>query len=284
MKTLAELEEKFNEHDLGKLFDYLKKYARNSIKVELNPTTDDEIEIGKSKMGGKPDLPKSIQWFQNKTTNKPMSFIAQLNFADVKPFDTDNKLPEKGILYLFYDLEEMPWGYDPKDAVGKEVFYFDGDIADLERRETPDNIEEENVFMPASLIFKNEMEIPDAWSSICDFELSDEEYDRYWEIKEEFDGIHNKVLGHSNVIQNGMELESELVTNGLYCGNASGYEDPKRKELEKNIGNWNLLLQIDSNEEIDMMWGDSGRIYLWINDENLKNKKFENSWLILQCY
>ena len=55
------------------------------------------------------------------------------------------------------------------------------------------------------------------------------------------------------------------------------------KELEKNIDNWNLLLQIDSNDEIDMMWVDSGRIYLWITDENLKNRKFENSWLILQC-
>jgi len=284
MEELTELEEKFKEHNLSKLFGYLKKYAKNSIKVELNATTEDEIEIGKSKIGGKPDLPKNTQWFHNKTTNKPMSFIAQINFADVKPFDIDNKLPEKGILYLFYDLEEMPWGYDPKDTVGKEVFYFDGDIADLERRETPDNIEDENVFMPASLMFKNEMEIPDAWSSLSKFELSEEEHDRYWEIKEEFDDVQNKILGHSNVIQNGMELECELVTNGLYCGNSSGYENPKRKELEKNIDNWNLLLQIDTNEDIDMMWGDDGRIYLWITDENLKNKKFENSWLILQCY
>ena len=283
MNTLTELEKKFNDYDLGNLFDYLKKYSKNSIKIELNQTTDNKIEIGKSKIGGKPDLPQNIKWFQSKATNKPMSFIAQINFADVKPFDTDNKLPEKGILYLFYDLEEMPWGYDPKDIAGKEVFFFDGNIADLERKSIPDGIDEENVFLPASLIFKNKIEIPDLWSSLSNFEFSEEENERYWELKEEFDGIQNKILGHSDIIQNGMELECELVTNGLYCGDSSGYEDPKRKELEKNIDNWNLLLQIDSNDEIDMMWVDSGRIYLWITDENLKNRKFENSWLILQC-
>jgi hypothetical protein len=29
-----------------------------------------------------------------------------------------------------------------------------------------------------------------------------------------------------------MELKCHLVTNGLYCGDSTGYEDPRPRELE----------------------------------------------------
>jgi uncharacterized protein YwqG len=80
-----------------------------------------------------------------------------------------------------------------------------------------------------------------------------------------------------------MEEECELVTNGIYCGDASGYNDPRVKSLEPNAKNWKLLLQIDSNDENDMMWGDCGRLYFWIKKDDLFNKNFNNSWVILQC-
>ena len=81
-----------------------------------------------------------------------------------------------------------------------------------------------------------------------------------------------------------MELECELVTNGLYCGDPSGYNDPKAKKLEPNAKNWQLLLQIDSNEENEMMWGDGGRLYFWIKKDDLLNKNFDKTWFSLQCY
>ncbi|WP_301952209.1 DUF1963 domain-containing protein [Campylobacter sp. CCUG 57310] len=46
-------------------------------------------------------------------------------------------LPNSGILCLFYDCIDMPWGYDPKDKYGKKVFYFDGNLNELERKQTP---------------------------------------------------------------------------------------------------------------------------------------------------
>lgn len=82
-----------------------------------------------------------------------------------------------------------------------------------------------------------------------------------------------------------MELECQLVTNGLYCGNSTGYENSKRKELEEGKYDWVLLLQINSEEEeTGMMWGDSGRIYFWIKKQDLLNRNFNNTWCILQCY
>jgi uncharacterized protein YwqG len=79
-----------------------------------------------------------------------------------------------------------------------------------------------------------------------------------------------------------MDLECQLVTNGLYCGNPSGYHDPRRKVLEQGRDNWTLLLQVDSEDENGMMWGDLGKLYYWIKKEDLKNGNFNNVWVILQ--
>jgi len=55
-----------------------------------------------------------------------------------------------------------------------------------------------------------------------------------------------------------LELECQLVTNGLYLGDLSGYKDPRRKELEPGADDWTLLIQIDSDDKAKMMWGDGG--------------------------
>jgi uncharacterized protein YwqG len=32
-----------------------------------------------------------------------------------------------------------------------------------------------------------------------------------------------------------------------------------------------------------MMWGDVGRIYFWLTDEDLRARRWEEAWLVLQC-
>lgn len=81
-----------------------------------------------------------------------------------------------------------------------------------------------------------------------------------------------------------MYLQCELVTNGLYCGDSTGYEHPLCKELEPNVQDWQLLLQLDSEENLGYMWGDSGKLYFWIREQDCKNKAFDKVWAILQCY
>lgn len=73
------------------------------------------------------------------------------------------------------------------------------------------------------------------------------------------------------------QLREEMDERGLL-----GYYDALAP-LAKNSGRWNLLMQVDSNEDNGMMWGDLGRLYLWITSEDLAARKFENCWLILQC-
>ena len=80
-----------------------------------------------------------------------------------------------------------------------------------------------------------------------------------------------------------MQLECRLVANGLYCGNASGYRDPRAALLRPGAADWRLLFQVDSQDEAGMMWGDLGRRYYWIRHEDLTARNWDRTWLILQC-
>jgi len=80
-----------------------------------------------------------------------------------------------------------------------------------------------------------------------------------------------------------MELESQLVSNGLYCGDETGYNDPRAAALAEGAADWVLLLQVDTDDDAGMMWGDCGLIYFWIRREDLARRDFSNVWMILQC-
>ena len=59
-----------------------------------------------------------------------------------------------------------------------------------------------------------------------------------------------------------------------------------RKEAEETAyDKWRLLLQLDTVEcgDFCLMFGDCGHIYFYITKEDLKAKRFDKVWLILQC-
>ena len=269
-------------HGLQNYAQAAAPFARQAITLTAVPA--EAMAVGASRLGGEPDLPDDMAWPY--AADKPMALIAQINFAEAKPFDADNRLPESGILYLFYEAEEQPWGFDPKDKSGFQVAYYAGDNAALQRRTAPADWAEYCRFSAAALRFGSRTELPDSYSFLMrDYAMDDDENDAWWYWRGEQPEPFHKLLGHSDNIQGDMELECQLVSHGLYCGNSSGYEDPRRAELEAGAGDWVLLLQIDSEEaHCGMMWGDSGRLYLWIRQQDLAAKAFERCWLVLQCY
>lgn len=288
MQTMEELEAVMREEGLSGHFAALKPFVKNAIHLPLEPLDDGDIAVGASKFGGCPDLPAGTAWFRVEATGAPMSFLAQINFAETKPFDKDGKLPDHGILYLFFDCFEdsVPWGFDPKDSESWKVFFYDGDPDALARSTAPADLKGYGkLFGAARLGFENRMEVPDVESDLCRLvKLPRKEADQFWDWElERLEEERNKLLGHSDNVQGGMELECEYVTHGIYCGDTKGYRTGKAMGLHKNAAHWNLLLQIASNEDLDMMWGDEGMLYLWITDEDLAARNFEKAWLILQC-
>ena len=294
MKTMEDVKRLLADFALADYADAMRGAVKSAVHMQLQPADDGTLAIGTSKMGGMPDLPAGTPWPLHAETGEPLSFLCQFRFADVKPFDGGNKLPTEGMLYFFYDCtpDGMPWGFDPNDGAGKAVLYYNGGTAQLARRTAPAALPAECIFGAAALQFETALEIPNCESgAVQPLALSEDDRDSYWDMTDALydapDGLYagavNKLLGHSDNLQGNMELECELVTNGLFCGDASGYTEGRERGLHQNTAHWTLLLQIDSNEDIGMMWGDCGKLYLWITQEDLAAKAFEKSWLILQC-
>lgn len=288
MNTTDELSALYASHGLQDYFKAARVYAKNALHMDLAPCPDEDIPLGTSKLGGCPHLPEDTRWLRMATTGKPLSFLGQINLEEAKPFDTEGKLPDRGILYFFYDCSEdgMPWGFKPTDADGWRVLYYDGDMSRLVCHEVPEDLDGNGyLFGSAKVTFRCEADLPDYFSSYGGLiKLEDDAKGRMFNLLDDkAESIRNKLLGHSDNVQGSMEDECEMVTRGYDAGTHEGYQKAHELGIHKNFQHWTLLCQIDSNEELDMMWGDAGKLYFWITQEDLAAKKFGKSWLILQC-
>jgi uncharacterized protein YwqG len=241
--------------------------------------------VGASRLGGLPDLAADAEWPEN--DGEPLSFIAQLNLAESHVFDAEGLLPESGLLSFFYDaVSQEAWGFDPADYGAFAVIYAPPSST-LIRREAPAALDVEGLFSPVGLTMGPELTfVP--WESFTAENLGMPaevalEYASVVDDAGAGQGVVHRLLGHPDPIQGDMQVECQLASNGVSCGNPSGYRDPRAAVLRRDAGDWRLLLQIDSDEDAGMMWGDVGRIYYWIRAEDLRQHDWQLSWLILQC-
>jgi uncharacterized protein YwqG len=279
-KTVAEVEKLFKAFQLEKYFVSIKPLLRQKIDVSLTPAKEEEFKKASSKIGGQPNLPNGQVWPKSEN-GKSMSFIGQLNFSEVSKYDDSGLLPKNGLALFFYCSDQEAWGFDPKDRSRFKVVYTP-DSNETNKSNFPEDLEVHSIFKPNKIEFISCLSIPTWQEDSINGMIEDKDSDNYFEVSS---GSENQIFGYANCVQGTMELECQLVTNGLYCGDASGYENPKRKELEAGANDWILLLQIDSGEEkTGMMWGDCGKIYFWIKKEDLLKKDFDKTWCILQCH
>jgi len=80
-----------------------------------------------------------------------------------------------------------------------------------------------------------------------------------------------------------MELQCQLVSSGIYVGNAEGYQDPRVPGLRAGAAEWKLLLQLDTDEDIGWMWGDVGMLYFWVREADARRSDFSKVWMVFQC-
>lgn len=241
-----------------------------------------------SHLGGSALLPSGFTWPASK--RRPLDFLLQLDLRAVSSLVPDRLLPSEGLLTFFYDLDNQPWGYDPNDLDGfRVVLVSDVEVSAIQGPE-PD------LFLPQRwLDFGAAESLPTFGSRAYDRLTEDikslgELPDDYFDYQDAFErqfyplpsGRH-RLFGHSTNVQGDMQLEAQLVTNGLYCGDSSGYHDPRASVLEPGADDWLLLLQLDSDDEARIMWGDLGMLYFWIRRDDLQNRRFDKVWMTLQC-
>ena len=98
----------------------------NSIRLKTS-YVDEKLPVGASKLFGAPDIFDGFEWPTIEVDGEEydLSFIGQINLAEATKFDKDGVLPKTGMLYFFYDLDEMP--HDPSDANACRVIYHERD-------------------------------------------------------------------------------------------------------------------------------------------------------------
>lgn len=213
---------------------------------------------------------------------QPLSFVAQLDLSKL-PLVQTLGLPEDGSLFFFYDADELPWGFDPKDRGCSQVIYVPSPLTANGLRAPHRDLDEEARFKGFALVATFEVTLPGLNSGLLrDFGATKEEFEAYWKLIDPKGPLH-RIGGHPNEIQGPLGLEAQLVSNGIYCGDAKGYEEGRKRGLDSGSSDWLLLLQVDSEEQAGMMWGDMGRLYFMIHKDDLQHRRFDKVWLILQC-
>jgi uncharacterized protein YwqG len=266
----------------------LADFAVRSWRIVATRSALDALAIGESRFGGVPDVPGDFVWPTH--DGRRLSFLAQLDLAGVASSD----LPPTGWLVFFYDAEQQPWGFDPKDAGGARVFYVDAPRDTLVRRSQLST--DDGGFQPCSLSLSAVIDLPDLWDSVvAHAELDDDQEEAYLAARNDLAGmpespadediLYHHLLGHPQLVQDDMRGECELASNGIYCGDPGAYQGERAKELlSRAAAEWQLLLQLDSDEDgPGWMWGDTGRVYFWIRRADLIARGFDRAWLVLQC-
>lgn len=269
---------------LDRLVPYIQKLTQNSIRLHATAVDETALTVGTARIGGLPDLPAALSWPQQQ--GKPLSFIAQLQLAELRSYDTDHLLPAAGMLWFFYDASQQTFGENPGDSSGWTVL-FSQDLTKLQRVPAPASLPKTSLFKACSLRYTNELtftqqpqlEIPSLpWTT-----QDQQKYEQFLATVSASTGtdpdpFKHRLLGYPDTLQDDMRLQCELVTHGVQDEN-----DPRIATYQKSAAQWHLLLQIDSDEQAGMRWSSNGMLYYWITRSALQTCHFAQTWLVLQA-
>lgn len=218
------------------------------------PKRHDDLRRG-SRFGGAPLLPPGAPWPEG--PEGPLGFVGQLDFEQLRrEHGGALPLPAAGLLSVFYDVENQPWGLEHADARSLALVFVE-DPSRAEPREPEDDDP-----VPLRILEPRFEKRPRA-----------AEPDHH-------------LCGAPAWIQGDPRLSLQWMTHGL--GQSLDVLRAAEKNgvdvvgIAKGAGEWKLLWQIDSDDVL-FTWGDCGRLYLLIRESDLAARRFEAARCILQC-
>lgn len=233
---------------------------------------------GFTKIGGLPDLAGSFDWPTYE--GHPMAFLAQLDLGEVARTGGPDWLPDTGVLYVFAETEWGAWGDDPSSKGSCAVVYrpdYDPSLPLV----APPSLPAGSRFPERRLGAEAIISHPSLdWLDVGLSELSDEELDHLSNLQAAGEtSPHHQVGGFPGEIQNGcLPLIAQLASTGR-----NPLEEPTEYQRRASK-NWRLLFQLDSDAQAKMNWGDSGRRYFLIREQDARKADFSKVWMIVQCY
>lgn len=273
--------------------DQVVDLVRPSIRLRTTQTPDDEIPIGTTKFGGLPDLPPGVSWPKEDGVGDHLPFLAQFKLPDVAAFGPSRSLPRDGFLYFFSN------GYSDSPAE-TNVIHYAGPPESLKRHTLPESLVQpprtswwQKIFTrrrpPSPFLSCRVTPFIEAtcpfWDSFYLDRLamdpmsptdaySEEFIDGYIELHGGEGNIH-RLLGYADGIQNNY---FEMM-----CIDEKIEENATQEQLDMLL-EWKLLLQVDSDRAMGTMWGDLGRVYFFIREQDLSAGDFSKVRVTGDCY
>jgi uncharacterized protein YwqG len=247
---MDDLAQRLYQEGLSQYEPQLRKLVLPSVKLNLALANETEVKIGASKLGGFPDLLPDIKWPHWKEI--PLSFLAQICLEDIRPYDVKQILPSHGLLSFFLldvqytlDLDSYPfWAY-------ASVQYFDRDLISLRRVVPPSTLPPDDIYPTCTLNFMSNATLPPpgVWLTeklALPAEVHTIYDDKVWIGLETAKEPYHHLLGYAeSIYKESMDYDEEA-----------------------------LLLQIDSDANIGLSWGDRGILYFTIKQVDLQNGDF----------
>lgn len=250
---------------IDKIMEFYKEYTqkecyRFEIEEDVTPGIMDD------KIGGIPYMPKDEEYPLDKN-GRPMILLVQINLENI---ELEN-YPRKGILEIFID-RECDWPCDYKVKYFKNITECKTDFPDLDFEnyiyEKPLKIK---LVKDVEHLPMSDFRFYDVMSYVIEqvtgFVLYDEEIDDFFE---EFE----------------TEIYDEMEKINTFAGNIGGYADFTQDDprpIKGNEDKLESLIKVDSNLGHGIMIGDSGIIFSFISEKDLKNGDFENAIVDWDC-
>ncbi len=249
--------------ELSPELEKCREQIESTVKpfIGIEPQKTEELTLWQSKLGGLPYLPKGCEYPQNAQGN-PLFLLAQINFEEVPCLEG---FPEHGILQ-FYVADDGSYGADfdnPTQQNGFRVVYFPA------ISKTEDSLVTDFRFLPkpeelplfgtsCSLQFEKKM----APVGIRDYKLKELLGEDFFA---QFGAKRNHLMD---------EYAETFASEGHKIGGYAYFtqDDPRPSVVvgEKDI----LLLQLDTDNDAEIMWGDSGVANFFISKTDLENLDF----------
>ena len=262
---LERISQDIEERELGAYKETLLARRRPALKMTMEP--DDQLPIGCSKFGGKPDLPPDFVYPRYTRDDvlfaqgTPLTFLVQYRLKDFAPFAFARELlPPDGMLYFFGLGDESGEIYYNYEDSGR-VISWQGDVTTLQPYDPGEKV---YTYKQAALKFEPIWSLGlhllgDDFKEKIDAETYKLQYE-YSEFDRRYEDLAHQALGWPTPQQPSDVMEDE-------------------ERLKQLV----LLLQLDYEPELGLPLGDAGTLYFLVPAKDLRERVFENTWFEGAC-
>jgi uncharacterized protein YwqG len=272
------LRDQFKAAGLSRIAPTLEALAAPSLRLKTRAADDQQLALGVTKLGGLPDLPAGTAW--PAWNGVPLGFVAQIHLDELRAYPVAPALPVNGWLHFFYDGRQQAFGDKPGDRGAWQVIYQPASA--LTRLAAPAGLPGESRFKPCAVEYAAEVTLPQRPPVLAPkLDWTADEQHHYEDFLDQRvadrAAPRHRLLGHADEIQDDMHLQCQLLSHGV-----PDEQDPRAAALAAGALNWQLLLQVDSDDSAGMRWGSAGRLYFWIEQAALQAQRFDNVWMVMQ--